>query len=121
MSRKPENYPFPDDDLVWCSARSDFDPRSDSYVAVAKLPDTHTVTVNGREHTNTHRLVIYSPVRGPVSIMTQETDAFSLISAGLCLLGPSDKAHGGEGSAKINANLFDRKLPVDVDFTPKDE
>lgn len=117
---KPTNYPFPDDNILWTSARSDFDPHSDSYVALAELPDTHKVEINGRSHRNTHRLVIHSPTRGPVSFLTTEADAFSLISAGLLLLAPSETAHGGKGVAKINANLFNRKLPVEVDFTPLD-
>lgn len=113
---KPEGYPFPDDDLVYCSAFSDFDPDANSYIAVARLPEDHTVDINGKEHTNSHRLVIHSPTRGPEAFMVNpEADVHALLSAVLNLMADDDR--GGKGVASAHVPFYERKAGVDIDFT----
>lgn len=112
----PPNYPFPNDVVLWTAPSGNINPDSDSYTALARLPEGHTVEVNGREHRNTHRLVIHTPVRGPTAFLVQETDAESLISAGLILLGEYGSKHGGEGTAAVWEPYYNERLPVTVDF-----
>lgn len=117
----PPGYPFPDDYLLWVAPSGEINPNRDSYTALARLPGTHTVEINGREHHNTHRLVIHSPVRGPTAFLVHETDAESLISAGLILMGEYPSKHGGEGTASLWEPYYDRRLPITVDFRTQED
>lgn len=116
----PPGYPFPDDDLIYCSALSDFDPDANSYVALARLPEDHRTEINGKLHENTHRLVIHSPTRGPECFLTTFYDAQALICARLVLKSERDSGFAERGVATLNDEFFSRKTGVDVRFNPEE-
>lgn len=114
---KPTGYPFPEDELVYCSAFSDFDPDANSYIAVSRLPEEHTVEINGKEHSNTHRLVIHSPIRGPVAFMINpQADGHALLSAVLNIM-----AEDNDGVASAHVPFYERKAGVEIDFSRGEE
>lgn len=114
----PAGYPFPDDELVYCSAYSDFDPDANSYIAVARLPESHTVEINGKEHTNTHRLVIHSPTRGPEAFMVNpQADQLALLSAVLNIMAEDS----GDGVASAHVPFVEQKAGVEIDFSRGDD
>lgn len=121
MTTAPEGYPFPNDRVIYCSAYDDFDPAANSYISLARLPEDHTVEINGKEHTNSHRLVIHSPVRGPTSFLVNPAaDAQGLLSAVLTLMAEDESKRGGLGTASFNPEFFERKLGVRIPLETKD-
>lgn len=107
----PDGYPFPGDEVIFCSAYSDFDPDANSYIAVARLPESHTVEINGKQHTNTHRLVIHSPTRGPEAFMVNpQADQWALLSAVLNIMAE-------DGVASASLSFVEKKAGVTVDFS----
>lgn len=118
MTDKPPGYPFPDDELVYCSALSGFDPDANSYVALARLPEDHRVDVNGKRHENSHRLVVHSPLRGPESFLVNPAaDWLALLSAVLVLMAEDPERHGGEGSAVFSKRFVESRSGVEVDVS----
>lgn len=110
-------YPFPDDEVLWASAYGSFEPGRDSYVAVARMPGERTAVVSGKEHTNTHRLVVYTPVRGPVAFQVNpEADAQALMFAAFVLEAESDH-HGDGGEVSMWAPFVEKKTGVRVDIS----
>lgn len=115
MTDKPPGYPFPDDELVYCSAYDGFDPDANSYVALARLPKDHTVEVNGKEHNNSHRLVVHSPVRGPECFLVNPgADWLALLCAVLNLMAEDPDRHGGEGKASFVPSFVGPRAGVDL-------
>lgn len=115
---QPEGYPFPSDELVYCSAYSDFDPDANSYIAVARMPESHTVQAGPKAHENSHRLVIHTPVRGPTAFMVNPSaDWLALLSAVVVLMAEDPDRHGGPGVASASASFLERKTGVEVDIT----
>lgn len=113
--RHSGTYPFPDDEIVWTSAHESFDPDRDSYVAVGRMgaPKT-TVTAGGKEHTNTHRLVVYSPTRGPVAFQVNpDADAQAMMFAAFVLEAESD-LRSGRGEVSLWAPFVEKKTGVRV-------
>lgn len=113
---EPKGYPFPDDEIIWSSALSDFDPQKNSCITVARLPKEHTIKINGKKHVNTHRLAIHSPVRGTETFMINiQADIHALVSAVLVLMAESE--NGGKGIASAHVPFYERKTGVEIDFS----
>lgn len=112
----PEGYPFPDDELIYCSAYDSFDPDANSYIAVARLPEEHELTVGGKVHDNTHRLVIHTPIRGPTAFLVNpQADGFGILAAALNILA-EDPGNGGLGVAGGYIPFVEKKAGVEWGF-----
>ena len=91
----PPLYPFPDDEILWDRVPADFDPNSDSYFALAKLPADDTRVFNGVEHVNPYRLVIRTPLRGSFAMFVNQGDLASLLAIALAGLADDDSGMYG--------------------------
>lgn len=116
MNNIPETYPFPEDEILYCSAYDHFEPQKNSYIAVAKLPEEHTVEIDGKVHDNTHRLVIHSPVRGTETFMINpKMDSEGLLTAVLTIAGENENM-GNIGEITINKRFFESKTGLDIEI-----
>lgn len=112
----PEGYPFPDDEIIYCSAYDGFDPDANSYIAVARLPEEHVLTVGGKKHDNTHRLTIHTPIRGPTAFLVNpQADGFDFLAVAMNILA-EDPANGGWGVAGGYIPFVTRKAGVEWGF-----
>lgn len=81
MTEQPPGYPFPEDEIIYCTTRDydDFDSGEDSYFALARLPQPSEHIFDGTEHFNTHRLTMHTPEKGSVSFLMNHYDFENLI------------------------------------------
>lgn len=82
-SEQPPFYPFPDDEILWHKKQDGFDPNSDSYFALGRLPQPDERVFNGHKHFNPYRLVIRTPVRGSTAMYVNNGDLTNLVALGL--------------------------------------
>lgn len=117
MTFVPDVYPFPDDEVIYCTAREGFDPDGESFTAIARLPDDHEMFINGVKHHNTHRLTVYTPLRGPVSFLTRPLDGEGFGLAALRLLAEDGDGPTPTGELKLNRRWLESHLGIPVEFT----
>jgi len=120
----PPLYPFPDDELLWWRDIDGFDPKSDSYFALAKLPEDDTRVFNGVEHTNPYRLVIRTPLRGSFAMFVNQGDLASLLAIALAGLADDESGMYGpkdEAAFSFFASYWERMSGVGVDVVEGDD
>lgn len=115
-----EAYPFPEDELLYWTGSGFTDPGKHSYVAVARLPDWHRLEVNGAVHNNSHRLVIHTPIRGPVSFLTRPRDMEGFVLNALRLTAESGITFGPEDEIHLYESWLESNLGGTIVWHPKD-
>lgn len=114
-------YPFPDDELLYHSGTGFTDRTKHSYSAVGKLPGWHRLEVNGAPHNNSHRLVIHTPIRGPVSFLTRPRDMEGLLLNVLRLAAEGDGVLGPKGEIHLHQKWLEQNLGGSVEWHPDDD
>jgi hypothetical protein len=84
-NKMPPLYPFPDDEILYPrrSSWDDFDPETDSYFALGRIPEDKTHIFDGEEHENYLRLVIRTPEKGSMAMLANHGDMQALAAIGL--------------------------------------
>lgn len=117
----PPVYPFPEDEILWWSGGDGFTVGEDSYFAVARLDEEDTRVFNGRDHTNRHRLVIHTPVRGSVAMFINGGDLQAMLALATAGLSDNDSGlHGSRGEFMLYDEWLEGYAGVDVEFIMDD-
>lgn len=114
-------YPFPDDELLYYTGTGFTDRRKHSYTAIGVLPENHRLEVNGAPHNNSHRLVIHTPIRGPVSFLTRPLDMEGLLLCALRLAVEGEGVLGPKGELHLHQRWLEDNLGGPIEWHPRDD